>query len=309
MRASEFVQTYARQGLAKWEEAALAMIAHGEIAQPPFLDVPVSMPPTPASPGRAASPGHEGVFHAAGDYLAIGEPGDYMRMPLTPRRAQQAADQFSVLLPTSKMVDAIWRAAPLKLAVDGQAPNRGADLAQYLAHSRKVDAALATTGALDAAGVPTRPAAGGMKDIVVATMVPGYAGPRPIRPGKVIIYGWHGPDGRRVQGKSDVHGDFYVDYSHGARLVAPNMTVDGRDMLVADVLQHPVLWQLLSDEGPIAPSAKRRAAGLTTPGYDPLPVAKGPLFASFAALAPFDGGRYARGLDLWTDQLFGRRLA
>ena len=290
MRASEFVATYARQGLAKWEEAALAMIARGEIAQPPFLDVDVATPD-----GQ-----HRGTFHAAGDYLAIGEAGDFMRMPLTPKRAQQAADQFSVLLPTAKMVDAIWRAAPVKLLVGGENPNLGANLSQYLAHSRKVDAALAATG------TPTLPSAGSMKDIVVATMVPGNAGPRPARPGKVIIFGWHGPDGRRVQGKSDVHGDFYVDYSHGTRLVAPNMTVDGRDMLVADVLRHPVLWQLLTDEGPILPSAKRRAAGLTTPGYDPLPVAKGPFFAAFATLAPFDGGRYARGLELWSQQLFPR---
>ena len=285
MRATDFVATYAKRGIAAWERAALDMIARGKIAYPPILDVPVE-----TTDGR-----HRGVFHAAGDYLAIGEEGDFMRLPLLPRSAQLAADQFAVLLPTAKMVDAIWRAAPVKLAVGGERPNLGANLAQYLAHSRKVDAALA------AAGAGSLPSAGSMKDVIVARTIPGDRGPRPVRPAKVVIYGWHGPDGRKVQGKSDVHGDSYVDYSHGVRLISPNMTVDGRSTTVAEVLRDPELWSMLSDEGPIPPSSGRSNGGFDSPGY-PLgePGRGNPL------LAMFDGDRYARGLNLWTDQLFGR---
>ena len=40
-------------------------------------------------------------------------------------------------------------------------------------------------------------------------------------------------------------------YSHGMRLVAGTMTVDGTERQVSDVLRDPVLSRLLSDEGVI----------------------------------------------------------
>ena len=43
--------------------------------------------------------------------------------------------------------------------------------------------------------------------------------------------------------------DWYVDYSHGIRLVKQQMIVDGVPMSVADVLADPNLCVLLSDEG------------------------------------------------------------
>ena len=45
------------------------------------------------------------------------------------------------------------------------------------------------------------------------------------------------------------HVDWYVDYSHGIRLVRQQMTVEGVEMSVADVLADPDLHVLLSDEG------------------------------------------------------------
>ena len=235
MKASEFVAAYAGKGLATWEREALNLIAEGDLAQPPTLEVPVQTP----------DGAHRGSFFAVGDYLAIGEPGDYMRMPLTPRNAQRVADLFSVQLPTRKMVDAIYAAAPAKLTMKGEVPNRGADLNQYLAHSRRVDAQIAAFGG------PARPTAGGMKDVIVAKTIPYDDGPRPVRPGKVVIYGGIRPDGRVLQGKSDVHDEGYIDYSHGIRLVAPNMVVDGRETTIAEVLRDPVLSSMLSDEGTI----------------------------------------------------------
>jgi hypothetical protein len=46
--------------------------------------------------------------------------------------------------------------------------------------------------------------------------------------------------------------DWYVDYSHGIRLVSPRMIVDGRPMQVQEVLKDKELCALLSNEGPIA---------------------------------------------------------
>ena len=274
MKASEFVAAYAGKGLATCEREALNQIAEGGLAQPPSLEVPVQIPP---SAGQA---GHTGSFFAVGDYLAIGEPGDYLRIPLTPRNAQRVADLFSVQLPTRKMVDAIYAAAPVKVELGGEVPNKGADLNQYLAHSRKMDDAIVREGgmlpgSLLAGGAPlgagVRPVAGGMKDVVVAPNMPA---------GKVLIYGWHHKDGSHTQPFSYVHSAEYVDYSHGVRLISPNMIVDGRETTVAEVLADPVLSKLLSDQGPVV----RPRYGKPPPSFGGEALSYGEMLARLRAL-------------------------
>lgn len=232
MRASDFVAAYARRGLPAWEAAAREMIKRGEAWLPPLVEVPVQTPD-----GL-----HAGSIFALGDYVAIGELGDYLRIPLTPQSAQWVADRYGALLPTSRMVDQIARAATVKLDPDElDLPNRGEDLRQILEHSRLVDQAiLAATGQpVPAQGL----VAGQKKDVVVSRIQ---------KPGKVVIYGWHRPSGSRVQPKSNIHSWGYLDYSHGVRLVAPNMVVDGRSALVADVLGDPQLAPMISNEGAFA---------------------------------------------------------
>jgi hypothetical protein len=58
-----------------------------------------------------------------------------------------------------------------------------------------------------------------------------------------------------------VHGDVHVDYSHGLRLVAQDMEVDGVPTTVAEVLADPELHVLLSDEGPIRMPRYRLPSG------------------------------------------------
>ncbi len=77
----------------------------------------------------------------------------------------------------------------------------------------------------------------------------------------VAIYGWHQADGRPLQPLYVGHVDWYVDYSHGIRLLADALLVDGQPRLVDEVLANPRLCQLLSDEGPLDLAALRRAAG------------------------------------------------
>ena len=67
----------------------------------------------------------------------------------------------------------------------------------------------------------------------------------------MAIYGWHHPDGKPIQPLYVGHVDWYVDYSHGIRLISRRMMVDGRPMQVADVLRDKELSPLLSNEGPI----------------------------------------------------------
>ncbi len=91
---------------------------------------------------------------------------------------------------------------------------------------------------------------GHKKDVIISTIA---------RPGKVLIYGWFWPNGQKppggfgqpIQARSNIHGDFYADYSHGIRFIAPTMTVDGVSRSTEEILRDPVLSKLLSDEGPV----------------------------------------------------------
>ncbi|MCH8524264.1 MAG: hypothetical protein LAT52_06920, partial [Balneolales bacterium] len=55
------------------------------------------------------------TYHAAPDYLAVGSDEDYFLMPMTPLLAQRLANALGFTMPTRRMVDQIWQAAPLKL--------------------------------------------------------------------------------------------------------------------------------------------------------------------------------------------------
>ncbi len=55
--------------------------------------------------------------------------------------------------------------------------------------------------------------------------------------------------GEPIQPLYTGHVDRYVDYSHGVRLVAREMKIDGRRTTLSQVLSDPVLHSLLSDEG------------------------------------------------------------
>jgi hypothetical protein len=64
----------------------------------------------------------------------------------------------------------------------------------------------------------------------------------------VAIYGWHKTDGRPIQPLYAGHVDWYVDYSHGIRLVSRKVKVNGRTMDYISLLNHPSLRRLVTDE-------------------------------------------------------------
>jgi hypothetical protein len=229
MKGSEFALTYGPQGLSTWEKAAMSLAQQGQLYIPPFLPVPVA----------DKTGALRGTIQVTADAVGVGEESDTFRLPLTPAAAQAVANVTgSSLLPTPKIVRDTWAVATKKLVPIPLSPNKGADMAQYVEHSSAIDTALAA-----AFGTPLEMVSGDKKDVVISNIW---------KPGKVVIYGWIKPDGSPIQPLSNVHGDFYVDYSHGIRLVAPTMQVEGIGTVSTEaVLKDPKLSVLLSDEGPL----------------------------------------------------------
>lgn len=183
------------------------------------------------------------------DYLAIGSDTDFVRMPLTPYTAQALGEQFGFTLPTCKVVDLInaqakTRLEPIPLTEDRESVDA------YLRHNQLIEE--------KRAGQPAGLIDGIKKDVVLTTRLKA-------NPGRVAIYGWYRLSGKPIQPLFAKHAGLYVDYSHGVRFVRNAMQVDGKPMLVLDVLKDPNFCDLLSGEGPIDP-----------PRYEPIPKSPTP---------------------------------
>lgn len=175
------------------------------------------------------------TLSVSADYLTVGRR-DPVRVPLFPSTAQRIADAMGAMLPTPRMVDAIWRQAPVKVAPRPMTPRAGAgrdSAALLLEHDALVDAAI---------GGRTGLTAGQKKDIVVGAVARR-------NPGKVAIYGWHNPNGSVIQPLSTVHSARYSDYSHGARLVSRTALVNGVPTPIESVFADPSLAPLVSGDG------------------------------------------------------------
>lgn len=182
-----------------------------------------------------------GSIEVAPDYLAVGSDEDHFLAPLTDHGAQRMAEALDCVLPTRKMVDLIWRAAPLKLEPRPIAPSEAMTTVPAMAaHNGMV-------GEQRRAALPSHPpgtlVAGHKKDVVRTPRLEHW-------PGRVAIYGWHRTDGTAIQPLSWVHDYRYVDYSHGVRLVRRALTLRGRPTTVETVLADDADWTVLGDEGP-----------------------------------------------------------
>lgn len=174
------------------------------------------------------------------DVLCVGSNTDYMRFPMTPKLAQRIADLAGCSMITPRMSDAIWAAAGQKQEPQSFSPTT------YTITSPRVF--YASHWAIEAQRDTTPLGtllAGIKKDVVICKGVA-------TNPGKVFIYGWHYKSGTPIQPLYGGHTDQWVDYSHGIRLAALNMQVDGETMTVPEVLAHPTLHELLSHEGVVS---------------------------------------------------------
>lgn len=183
------------------------------------------------------------------DYLAIGSNADQVRVPLGLPAALRVADGFDMMLPTTRMVDAIYAQADLRVSPAPMPPTSAMSSTDYfLRHDSTVDAQFASAGARDGLLV-----AGHKKDVVIANRLSNA-------PGRVAIYGWHRGNGDPIQPLSTVHGEYYADYSHGIRLVARTAYVDGRAVDLRALLTDGQYAGLLNADGPLTGTAIRVAS-------------------------------------------------
>lgn len=224
----------------------------------------------------------QGCFiEAPTDYFAIGEPDDYIRMPLDGALAQQFANHLGRLLPTSKIVDAIWRAASVQLSPLPMTPAEGfpydasmESVARFVVHNEWVEHGHAGHDGLN--GLPGL-VAGHKKDVVISNRLLEHTdqfGP--------IIYGWTQPNGAVIQPLSAAHRNqsYYADYSHGIRLIAPIFwQADGTYVALEQALADPRYASLLSTEGPLRVTRYRSIplAATPLPPAPPKPAAPPPV--------------------------------
>lgn len=225
MTGSAFIRSVASLSREERESAIRRELMAGNM--PSFLRtlVPVEMRD---DSGRVAT------MEVMPDYLAIGSDDDFVRIPMVPYTAQAFADALGFVLPTRKMVNAIWSAATVKVEPKPLTQERESPLT-FLQHDRIIETQLtaATRGAL---------VAGHKKDVVVTNRLAERAD-------RVAIYGWHYLNGQPIQQVYVGHVDWYVDYSHGIRPVRRLMRVNGEAVAFERIVRDSALAGLLSDEG------------------------------------------------------------
>jgi hypothetical protein len=174
------------------------------------------------------------------DYLAVGSDQSYFLAPMRLATALAVASRFHFMLPTPKMVDAIYAQAGTRLAPRPlPAGDTMRTTAYYWEHNQLVHVQRADVGS--ELGDLT---AGDKKDLVLTNRLWSF-------PDRVAIYGWHRADGSPIQPLSTVHGWRYADYSHGVRLVSETAYVNGKPKPLLELLQDPMLATILSSEGQI----------------------------------------------------------
>lgn len=239
---SAFMARTANMSRAQKDQALVDAITSGNM--PDFLrsfrDVTVTKT---LSDGRS----HTITYKVMPDYLAVGSNNDFVRVPMSSTAAQRIAERFNCILPTTQMVDDIYRNAQTRLSPQPMTPGASMTSNEYFVeHQRRVEQAARTAGHNNGQLI-----AGHKKDIVISNRLDR-------NPGRVAIYGWHQNNGRPIQSLSTVHEASYADYSHGVRLIQKTVVVDGREMNIEDVLRDPVLSGLLSNEGAIRNASAAR---------------------------------------------------
>lgn len=230
---SQFAQYVAGMDSQDREEAIREEILKGNI--PDFLRtlVPVQL--------HAESPQGEplvATIFVAPDYLAIGSNSNFLRTPMNLRTAIDIVDRLGFILPTKKMVDAIYLQSQVHLSPQPlPAGPQMRSTEYYRRHNEIIDEQYQSLGVQLGDLV-----SGDKKDIVITNLLTRNVG-------KIAIYGWHRGPGKPIQPLSTVHAANYADYSHGVRLVSEVAILNGEMRPVSEILQDPSTARVLSDEG------------------------------------------------------------
>lgn len=230
VKAVETLDVYARDSLAYRE------ITAGNI--PDWLKTPVAVADTLYD---AYGQKHEVTFYVLPDFLAIGDDEDFFRVPMMPITAQKIADHYNAVLANRKLSNIIHRHSEVKMTPHPMTPDATMTTVPVFArHDSIIEAERRCFG--KPSGVLI---AGHKKDIILSNRIER-------EPGRLLIYGWHYPDGKPIQQITSVHHDRYVDYSHGVRLVSDFVIVDGKECSMKALLRDNTLYALFSDEeGPM----------------------------------------------------------
>jgi hypothetical protein len=220
------------------ERAILREILDGNV--PSFLKQLAPVELRYRAAGRPAS----ATIFVTPDYLAIGSDEDFLRIPMNLATAMTIADEFGFVLPTRKIVNAIYAQSGHHFVPEPlPAGLRMTSTDYYRTHNALIEkqarAAAVSLGTL---------VSGHKKDVVLTNLLTRT-------PGRIAIYGWHRPSGEPIQPLSTVHGACYADYSHGVRLVADTAWESGQLRSVRDILRDASLASALSDEGVIRVAA------------------------------------------------------
>ncbi|MBL7180682.1 MAG: hypothetical protein ISS65_10815 [Desulfobacterales bacterium] len=178
------------------------------------------------------------IIWATPDYVAIGSDEDFLRIPLTYPSAVAVAEAFECVLPTPKMVDAIYEQSTCHLEPDPLPPGPMMRSSEYFLKHREMirnqrQQAGCALGEL---------VSGHKKDVVITNRLNR-------KPGRIAIYGWHTKNGEPIQPLSIFHGKNYADYSHGLRLIYKTVWINGKPRSLLEVLQDPRVAPVLTDEG------------------------------------------------------------
>jgi hypothetical protein len=235
LTGSQFAEFILHMDSSQRELAIRGEILNGNI--PDFLRklVPVKL--------RYSAPGGETVsatIFVTPDYLSIGSNSDFLRIPMNLYTAEFVASHFGFILPTKKMVDAIYAQSTYHLAPQPMpAGPQMRSTEYYRTHNQMIQQQVVGRGIPSGAFI-----AGHKKDVVVTNRLTSNEG-------RIAIYGWHRGPGEPIQPLSTVHGAHYADYSHGIRLVSDIVLMDGKRESIYDLLRDPHLANVLSSEGAI----------------------------------------------------------
>jgi len=235
LTGSQFAQYVSKMNAQGREQAILEEISKGNL--PEFLRklVPVDL--------QCELPnGHSltATIFVTPDYLAIGSDSDFLRIPMNLHTAVTIAERFGFILPTRKMVDAIYLQSRYHL--NPQPLPAGPQMRSteyYSTHNHLIEDQVHAVGAPLGALV-----SGDKKDVVMSNRLA-------MNLGRIAIYGWHRGPGQPIQPLSTVPGANYADYSHGIRLISEWALVNGKLQSIRQLLQNPSTASALSDEGPI----------------------------------------------------------
>jgi hypothetical protein len=181
---------------------------------------------------------HRVNYEVMPDYVSVGNDSDFCRIPMNPFTAQKLADLTGGSLLTSKISDQIYEKATLRLYPYNYIPvsDLNEKVSKFRDHNDQIEEQFAQAG-----GKHGQLTAGIKKDVILSECLSR-------QPGKVVIYGWHLPGGKPVQPVYSGHAAHYVDYSHGIRLMNNQVLLDGKPVLLTDLLKDPVLYKIFSDE-------------------------------------------------------------